>query len=186
MSIGDETAALFLAMEACRISEWENPLFIDTVAAAYAAQGNFDNAVMFERGAILTSHKNTRVSKNSLSGFLRVAKHLLQIYEAREAYTRDIEPRCVSENSLDCFVCAGLRPFLASTSVRRAPVPSTYQSSFGVTPNLQQVVCQTNQLPLGSHFFQATQQKPTNPTRLFDLAEYRLHNMLAGRVKKLA
>ena len=48
----DGKQALELASEACELSDWSQAQYIDTLAAAYAEQGNFDDAVVWEERAI--------------------------------------------------------------------------------------------------------------------------------------
>ena len=51
-SLRDARRALALAVEACRMSAWQDPSFIDTLAAAHADAGNFDEAVRWQERAL--------------------------------------------------------------------------------------------------------------------------------------
>jgi tetratricopeptide (TPR) repeat protein len=48
----DGMKAVKLANQACTLSQWKIPEFIDTLAAAYAEAGDFDKAVEFEKTAL--------------------------------------------------------------------------------------------------------------------------------------
>jgi len=53
---------------ACKESEWEDASFIDTLAAAYAEQGEFEKAVETEEKAIkLTEGDNLEAYKERLA-----------------------------------------------------------------------------------------------------------------------
>ena len=56
-------------------------------------------------------------------------------------------------------------PFRPHPGTRRAPVPSTRRNIATGTPNLQKIVRQTDQLPLGRHFLQAAQQERPDAAR---------------------
>jgi Flp pilus assembly protein TadD len=47
----DGHRAIKLATEACELTQWKDPLMIDTLAAAYAETGQFDKAVQTQQKA---------------------------------------------------------------------------------------------------------------------------------------
>src|SRR5712692_10263015 len=68
----------------------------------------------------------------------------------------------------------------------RAPSPSTYRSTITAAPNLEKIVCQTDQLPLGRYLLQSSQEKLADSPRGLDHAEYWLDDVLARRVESFA
>jgi serine/threonine-protein kinase len=50
--VRDGHRAIELATEACQLTQWNNPLLIDTLAAAYAETGQFDKAVKKQQQAV--------------------------------------------------------------------------------------------------------------------------------------
>ena len=81
-------------------------------------------------------------------------------------------------------MAAGFRwalAFSASAQPCGALSPSIYPDAAGAAPDLQKIVGQADQLPLGRHFLQASQQKLADSSRGLDHAEYRLDDVLAPR-----
>jgi tetratricopeptide (TPR) repeat protein len=48
----DQAKALKYAKRSCELNEWKNPFYLGTAAAAYAVNGDFDNAVKWQRKAL--------------------------------------------------------------------------------------------------------------------------------------
>jgi Flp pilus assembly protein TadD len=72
--------AVNLASKACRLSRWTNAFAIDTLAAAYAEAGRFDEAVRYEQLAIQNLNPEDR--NDQLDGMLS----RLQLYESGRPY----------------------------------------------------------------------------------------------------
>jgi tetratricopeptide (TPR) repeat protein len=51
-SLRDGNTAVSEARRACELTKWKNKYFIDTLAAAYAEVGDFDQAISYEEKAI--------------------------------------------------------------------------------------------------------------------------------------
>jgi dipeptidyl aminopeptidase/acylaminoacyl peptidase len=65
----DGARAVIAAERACELSGWENPGFLDTLAAAHAETGNFDEAITREQQAIakaMPAHKSAYESRLEL------------------------------------------------------------------------------------------------------------------------
>jgi tetratricopeptide (TPR) repeat protein len=65
------------AKRACRIDSWDNWDYIDTLAAAYAEAGDFDNAIKFEKEAI---------SKAGDTDGVKDAQGRLALYQQRRPF----------------------------------------------------------------------------------------------------
>lgn len=76
------TEAVSVAMKACNLTHWQKWWCLDTLAAAHAEVGNFDQAVKFERQSL---------SESSLSPKQRaqLEKHL-SVFEQRKPFRDDV------------------------------------------------------------------------------------------------
>jgi tetratricopeptide (TPR) repeat protein len=72
--------AVAFAQKSCALTNWNNPYSIDTLAAAYAASGDFSQAVKFQQRAIDALDPKDRAVQ--LPGM----KSRLQLYSSRRAY----------------------------------------------------------------------------------------------------
>jgi tetratricopeptide (TPR) repeat protein len=77
----DGTLAVALATKACQRSDWEDFSIIDTLAAAYAETGNFDEAVRWQKKAL---ESVTPASKKE-------ATQRLELYESHKPYREPVE-----------------------------------------------------------------------------------------------
>ena len=84
--IRNPAEALRLALEACKLTNNENPEALDTLAAAYAAGGNFDKAIEISQNAISLAKASDKLP---LAG--RIAKRLA-LYQQKRPY-RDLSIR---------------------------------------------------------------------------------------------
>jgi HEAT repeat protein len=75
----DAREAIMYAKQACEIER--NPLYVDTLAAAYAEAGNFEEAVTFQKDALT----HPRAFGRDLKG----AQERLGLYESRKPYHQD-------------------------------------------------------------------------------------------------
>jgi tetratricopeptide (TPR) repeat protein len=74
--------AVELATKACELSQWQNWSDVDTLAAAYAEAGDFDQAIKYERQVMQMAKPSTNDSK---------IKHRLTLYEQHKAYREDAD-----------------------------------------------------------------------------------------------
>lgn len=79
----DGMLALDLALEANRQTRFANPMYLDTLAAAYALSGNFRAAIRWQQAAINILEKNPKGSQNTL----RLARKHLQAYRNSKTLT---------------------------------------------------------------------------------------------------
>ncbi|MGB6555758.1 MAG: hypothetical protein WBE78_19850, partial [Candidatus Binataceae bacterium] len=76
--------AVELATQSCKLSGWKDGEYLDTLAAAYAEQGNFADAILWEKKAIAA----LAPSQNRLAPEMR---DRLALYQAGHPY-RDSDP----------------------------------------------------------------------------------------------
>jgi len=69
--------AVELALKACELSEWKDWGIIDTLAAAYAEQGDFDQAIKYQKQVLETGKSSKDYDK---------IKHHLALYEQHTPY----------------------------------------------------------------------------------------------------
>jgi serine/threonine-protein kinase len=73
------SVALEYATTACRLSDWADPLCLDSFAAAYATLGDFDQAVRWQRKALEASDDLTEAVREEL-------RARLKLYENHQPY----------------------------------------------------------------------------------------------------
>jgi len=76
----DSAKAIENATSACDLAEWKNPLYLDTLAAAYAEAGDFDAAVNWQMKAISLFAEDDR------SGNRDKMNDRLKMYQAHQKY----------------------------------------------------------------------------------------------------
>lgn len=74
----DGKKAIEFAVKACQLTGYKDAIKLDTLAAAYAAAGQFDNAVKWQKNAVDTASKEDRAD--------RAAR--LELYKAGKPYQR--------------------------------------------------------------------------------------------------
>jgi serine/threonine-protein kinase len=81
--VRDGNRAIEYATKACEWTAWKNPMYLDTLAAAYAAAGQFENAVRYQ----------TRVLEDPAlkDDFRTAAKERLELYRQKKPF-RDQGP----------------------------------------------------------------------------------------------
>lgn len=84
-SVRDAEAALEHAKRACKLTEWKQSGSLDTLAAAYAESGDFENAVRWQQEAI-TQSKNSEGSAH-----LEKYQSRLALYEAGQPFREELE-----------------------------------------------------------------------------------------------
>ncbi len=71
--------AVELATKACELAEWKEPNYLDTLAAAFAEAGQFEEAVKWQKKAIELSQGLDAAIREQLQAHLK-------LYEARKPY----------------------------------------------------------------------------------------------------
>jgi tetratricopeptide (TPR) repeat protein len=69
-------AAVQAATKACELTEWKNEAYIDTLAAAYAESGDFDQAIKFQKQSLEMADASDR----------KGMEERLQLYQQRKPY----------------------------------------------------------------------------------------------------
>ena len=78
--------AVELAERVCNLTQWENPVCLGTLAAAYAEAGRFDEAIATAQKACALAEKS-----DSPPGLLQKNQELLRLYRTHKPY-RDFPP----------------------------------------------------------------------------------------------
>jgi len=74
--------AVACAREACELTEWKHAAYLDTLAAAYAEVGSFDEAIKCER-----RYLETKPSRDALNE----GRQRLNLYEQKKPYREEIQ-----------------------------------------------------------------------------------------------
>ena len=82
-SVRDGKRAVEVATKLCELTEWKDPNALDTLAAAYAEAGQFDDAVKWQKKVLERPDAQSPAA-------LEQAKARLKLYEAKKPYR---EPR---------------------------------------------------------------------------------------------
>ena len=77
----DPAQAIRLAEKACELTKFENPEFLDTLSAAYAAAGKFNKAIQMAEKALKLCHQDSEFEKK-----VEEIKGRLELYKAGQPY----------------------------------------------------------------------------------------------------
>ena len=132
-NLRDPKTALNFAKKACELSDGKNAPALDTLAVAYAANGDFDSALRWQAQAI---ERGANESADERAGFLQRYK----LYEAKKPFT---ETTSQSMERRDVILCiANAEGFDAWTAAQRANLLRLDASmrSFAASPEEKVVV----------------------------------------------
>jgi tetratricopeptide (TPR) repeat protein len=76
----DGRAAIAFATRACQLTSWKQSRYVDTLAAAYAEAGDFDQAVKWEQYALKITPSQTQQS------VIDAMRERLELYKDRKPY----------------------------------------------------------------------------------------------------
>ena len=79
--------ALGWAQHACKLTEYKNSLFLDTLAAAYAASGEFRKAVLWQTEAI-DRLKDEKIEDDSRTQMEKEMNSRLKLFEQRKSFVK--------------------------------------------------------------------------------------------------
>ena len=90
INVGLFAAALRMARQACEVDGYKNPTYVDTLAAAYAATGRFDQAVATQQRAIDLIRESDRASEAPAdhTEMIKDFTSRLKLYEAKRPYRK--------------------------------------------------------------------------------------------------
>ena len=98
-SIRDGKKAIEVATKACELTQWKEPTYLNTLAAAYAEAGRFDEAITWQKKAI--DHPEAFGAAE-----LEQVKQRLKLYEAHKPY-REPRPEAAKTGAKANPVAAG-------------------------------------------------------------------------------
>jgi tetratricopeptide (TPR) repeat protein len=84
--VRDGKKALADAKQACELTKWKVPCYLEGLAAAHAESGDFDEAVKWQRKVV----EDPSYSLPEVAKLLKGAKERLKLYESMKPY-RDVD-----------------------------------------------------------------------------------------------
>jgi len=87
----DGLSAVGLAEKACRLSDWRNQRFVDTLAAAYAETGDFTDALKYEKQALRMDGASDKEDKAEQSR--------LELYQRHQPYRESLKSDASEDSS---------------------------------------------------------------------------------------